>query len=112
MAEATTTASKRPSSWTGFFGDVLGTVAETAKEVLPNWTAQQLDLQRDDQLEQPTFIQQVSPPRVDTLDEAMPGPISAMGQTAFEIAGTKISYMMLALGFTGLLAFGLIMRAR
>lgn len=112
MAESTSTASKQPSGWTGFFGSVVGTLGDTVKEVLPNWTKQQLLEQEVDQLEQQTFDEKTAPSRVDTIQKPEPGPVAAMSQTAFSLGNFNVSYLMLAGGFAGILAVGLFLRMR
>lgn len=49
----------------GFFGSIASSVADTFAAALPVWTAQQLDLQRNDQLRDPLFVQSNAPPRAD-----------------------------------------------
>lgn len=114
MPEATTTSSNKPGVFTDFFGSVLGTIQETAKEVIPNWTKQQLIEQSEDQLESPTYDQTVAPPRVESIHETAQGVpvISAMQTTAFSLGGFRVTYMHIALGFAGLLAIGLFLKMR
>lgn len=56
----------------GFFGDILGSVADSAKSgadqifnnILPVWAANELNVQREDQMDDETYNQEFAPPKV------------------------------------------------
>lgn len=112
MPEATITTSSKPSAWSSFFGNVKGTIEQTVAEVLPNWTKQQLLQQSTDQLERTTFDQTQAAPRVDAVQTGSPTQQGAMSVQAFSIGGFSITYGMLVIGFSAMLAVGLILRGR
>lgn len=60
---------KRPAS-EGFFSNISSAFTETFAQALPIWTAKQLDLQREDQLQSPLFDPRYAKPRQrgETLD--------------------------------------------
>lgn len=67
----------------------VGSVADTANEVLPRWVQSQFNLQQTDQLQQPTFNAANAPP---TIQNGQGSTQSAGVQPAlfdFQFGGTK-----------------------
>lgn len=112
MAESVATSQSKPSVWSSFFGNVIGSVEQTVSEILPNWTAAQLGLQTKDQLERQTFDETQAPPRVETIQGPKEIITAPFKTTALKIGGLKISWGVILIACVGLLGAGLIMKGR
>ena len=69
MSDGTLSMQTIPAGSGGFISDLGGILKDTLREtarLVPVWTADQLGLQRTNQLNAPLFNQNLAPPRIDT----------------------------------------------
>lgn len=91
------------------FDRLVETAGDTASELLPIWAGQQLGLQRQDQLDRPTFVptrnQRPSQPNTAaTTEKAEQQPVSSLG------AGVNISQNTILLIGGGVLLAAVILK--
>lgn len=68
MSQGGTFSKRLSNAIDSFWGDVQSGAQTFAREVLPVWTAQQLEVGGRDKLRQPTFNANTSRPRLDSVD--------------------------------------------